>query len=88
MAGEADEHEATYLTTQPSTLGHGKMRQYQIEGLNWSEFVCISSLVWYSERGISRRACFHVCDSDSLAGEWGERNTQMKWGERDDMDMT
>jgi SWI/SNF-related matrix-associated actin-dependent regulator of chromatin subfamily A member 5 len=25
----------TYLTTQPSTLGFGKMRQYQIEGLNW-----------------------------------------------------
>lgn len=31
---EADEHEATYLTTQPSTL-NGKMRQYQLEGLNW-----------------------------------------------------
>ena len=36
---EADEHEATYLTSQPSTLGGGKegckMRQYQLEGLNW-----------------------------------------------------
>jgi SWI/SNF-related matrix-associated actin-dependent regulator of chromatin subfamily A member 5 len=34
---EADEHEATYLTVQPSTLGTngGKMRQYQLEGLNW-----------------------------------------------------
>ncbi|KAL7550037.1 hypothetical protein ACHAWF_013276 [Thalassiosira exigua] len=32
---EADEHEATYLTVQPPTLGHGKMRQYQLEGLNW-----------------------------------------------------
>jgi len=32
---EADEHEATYLTVQPSTLGHGKMRDYQLEGLNW-----------------------------------------------------
>ena len=32
---EADEHEATYLTMQPSTLGGGKMRQYQLEGLNW-----------------------------------------------------
>jgi SWI/SNF-related matrix-associated actin-dependent regulator of chromatin subfamily A member 5 len=34
---EADEHEATYLTSQPSTLGDGKgkMRQYQLEGLNW-----------------------------------------------------
>ena len=32
---EADEHEATYLTTQPSTLGFGKMRDYQLEGLNW-----------------------------------------------------
>lgn len=25
----------TYLTTQPSTLGHGEMRAYQLEGLNW-----------------------------------------------------
>lgn len=32
---EADEHEATFLTEQPSTLGHGKMRDYQLEGLNW-----------------------------------------------------
>lgn len=32
---EADEHAATYLTTQPSTLGHGQMRDYQLEGLNW-----------------------------------------------------
>lgn len=32
---EADEHEATYLTSQPSTLGFGKMRDYQLEGLNW-----------------------------------------------------
>jgi SWI/SNF-related matrix-associated actin-dependent regulator of chromatin subfamily A member 5 len=32
---EADESNATYLTTQPTTLGFGKMRQYQIEGLNW-----------------------------------------------------
>jgi SWI/SNF-related matrix-associated actin-dependent regulator of chromatin subfamily A member 5 len=31
---EADEHEATYLTVQPSSL-MGKMRQYQLEGLNW-----------------------------------------------------
>lgn len=32
---EADEHQATFLTAQPTTLAHGKMRQYQIEGLNW-----------------------------------------------------
>eukprot|EP00977_Amphora_coffeiformis_P018832 scaffold6750_cov160-Amphora_coffeaeformis.AAC.16 len=32
---EADEHEATFLTAQPSTLGFGKMRDYQLEGLNW-----------------------------------------------------
>ena len=32
---EVDEHEATRLTTQPSTLGHGQMRGYQLEGLNW-----------------------------------------------------
>jgi DNA-binding domain/HMG-box domain len=32
---EADEHEATFLMSQPSTLSHGKMRDYQLEGLNW-----------------------------------------------------
>ena len=32
---EADEHQATFLTSQPSTLAFGKMRQYQLEGLNW-----------------------------------------------------
>jgi SNF2 family DNA or RNA helicase len=34
---EVDEHEATYLTSQPATLGDGKgkMRPYQVEGLNW-----------------------------------------------------
>lgn len=33
--GEADEQQRTYLTSQPDTLGFGKMRQYQLEGLNW-----------------------------------------------------
>lgn len=32
---EVDEHEATFLTEQPTTLGFGKMRDYQLEGLNW-----------------------------------------------------
>jgi hypothetical protein len=32
---EADEHQATFLTSQPTTLGFGKMRDYQLEGLNW-----------------------------------------------------
>ena len=32
---EADEHEATFLTAQPKTLAFGKMRPYQLEGLNW-----------------------------------------------------
>ncbi|GKY95565.1 hypothetical protein MPSEU_000518000 [Mayamaea pseudoterrestris] len=32
---EADEHEAIFLTKQPSTIGHGQMRDYQLEGLNW-----------------------------------------------------
>jgi len=30
-----DAEEATFLTSQPSTLGFGKMRPYQLEGLNW-----------------------------------------------------
>jgi DNA-binding domain/HMG-box domain len=32
---EADEHDATFLTNQPTTLGFGQMRDYQLEGLNW-----------------------------------------------------
>lgn len=34
---DADEHEASFLTEQPTTLGGGdaKMRAYQLEGLNW-----------------------------------------------------
>jgi SNF2 family DNA or RNA helicase len=32
---EADEHEAVFLSKQPSTLAHGQMRDYQLEGLNW-----------------------------------------------------
>ena len=34
-AEAADTAEATYLTSQPSTMGFGKMRKYQLEGLNW-----------------------------------------------------
>lgn len=32
---EADGRQAAFLTAQPTTLGFGKMRQYQLEGLNW-----------------------------------------------------
>ena len=32
---QAVENEAVFLTSQPSTLGFGKMRTYQLEGLNW-----------------------------------------------------
>jgi SWI/SNF-related matrix-associated actin-dependent regulator of chromatin subfamily A member 5 len=32
---EADQHAASYLRSQPTTLGFGKMRPYQLEGLNW-----------------------------------------------------
>lgn len=34
-AEAVDADEATYLTSQPSTIGFGKMRDYQLEGLNW-----------------------------------------------------
>ena len=34
-AEAVDADEATFLTSQPSTLGFGKMRDYQLEGLNW-----------------------------------------------------
>jgi len=32
---QSEETDATFLTSQPSTLGFGKMRPYQLEGLNW-----------------------------------------------------
>ena len=32
---ESEEISATYLTSQPSSLAHGEMRPYQLEGLNW-----------------------------------------------------
>lgn len=32
---EVDTHQATYLSSQPTTLGFGQMRPYQLEGLNW-----------------------------------------------------
>ena len=32
---QGDESKAVFLTAQPSTLGFGKMRPYQLEGLNW-----------------------------------------------------
>eukprot|EP00957_Ditylum_brightwellii_P127414 9716226-Ditylum_brightwellii.AAC.1 len=32
---EGNEHEATFLTRQPSTLGFGQMHAHQLEGLNW-----------------------------------------------------
>ena len=32
---QVDEHAATFLTSQPSTLGFGQMRPYQLEALNW-----------------------------------------------------
>jgi SWI/SNF-related matrix-associated actin-dependent regulator of chromatin subfamily A member 5 len=42
---EVDEHEATFLTEQPSTLAFGKMREYQLEGLNW--------MIWLQENGVN-----------------------------------
>eukprot|EP00934_Nitzschia_sp_Nitz4_P004538 Nitzschia sp. Nitz4//scaffold162_size51285//15820//20464//NITZ4_006968-RA/size51285-processed-gene-0.20-mRNA-1//1//CDS//3329537970//4528//frame0 len=32
---DADTHQATFLSAQPTTLGFGTMRPYQLEGLNW-----------------------------------------------------
>ena len=32
---EGDQSQAVFLTSQPTTLGFGKMRPYQLEGLNW-----------------------------------------------------
>jgi len=35
LDAEHTEQKTTYLTAQPSTLGFGTMRAYQVEGLNW-----------------------------------------------------
>ena len=54
---DADEHDATYLTAQPSTLGGGKMRQYQLEGLNW--------MIRLQENGVSCILCIYaICYGD------------------------
>lgn len=37
---------ATYLTSQPSDIGHGSMRDYQLEGLNW--------MIRLQENGVNR----------------------------------
>ena len=52
---EVDEHEATYLTTQPSTFGQNgeRMRQYQLEGLNW--------MIRLQENGVSTNNMHMVC---------------------------
>lgn len=50
---EAEEHQATFLTTQPTTLGFGKMRQYQIEGLNW--------MIGLQENGVNGILADEVC---------------------------
>ena len=54
---DADEHDATYLTAQPSTLGGGKMRQYQLEGLNW--------MIRLQENGVSMHIMHYaICYGD------------------------
>ena len=65
---DADEHEATYLTVQPSTLGGGedmKMRQYQLEGLNW--------MIRLQENGVNG-----ILADEMGLGKVSRRNTS--WG--------
>ena len=50
---EADEHRATFLTSQPTTLGFGKMRAYQLEGLNW--------MIRLQENGVNGILADEVC---------------------------
>ena len=51
---EADEHQATFLTSQPTTLGFGKMRAYQLEGLNW--------MIRLQENGVNGILADEVCN--------------------------
>ena len=55
---EADEHQATFLTSQPSTLAFGKMRQYQLEGLNW--------MIRLQENGVNGILADEVCSRSRL----------------------
>lgn len=50
---EADTHQATFLTSQPTTLGFGKMRAYQLEGLNW--------MIRLQENGVNGILADEVC---------------------------
>jgi SWI/SNF-related matrix-associated actin-dependent regulator of chromatin subfamily A member 5 len=50
---DADTHQATFLTSQPTTLAHGKMRQYQLEGLNW--------MIRLQENGVNGILADEVC---------------------------
>lgn len=52
---EADEHQATFLTSQPTTLGFGTMRPYQLEGLNW--------MIRLQENGVNGILADEVCTS-------------------------
>jgi HMG-box domain/DNA-binding domain len=55
---EADEHHATRLTAQPTTLGFGKMRDYQLEGLNW--------MIRLQENGVNGILADEVCAASSV----------------------
>jgi SWI/SNF-related matrix-associated actin-dependent regulator of chromatin subfamily A member 5 len=55
---EADEHQATFLTSQPTTLGFGKMREYQLEGLNW--------MIRLQENGVNG-----ILADEVSYGDWG-----------------
>lgn len=57
---EADTHDATFLTSQPTTLGFGKMRQYQLEGLNW--------MIRLQENGVNGILADEVSFSVSCSG--------------------
>ena len=50
---EADEHQATRLSAQPTTLGFGQMRDYQLEGLNW--------MIRLQENGVNGILADEVC---------------------------
>lgn len=58
---EGDETQATFLTSQPTTLGFGKMRPYQLEGLNWMVRLQENGVngILADEMGLVRcRSCF------------------------------
>ena len=71
---QGDERQATFLTSQPTTLGHGTMRAYQVEGLNW-----MIRLQENGVNGILADGKFVVDGWQALAIQPGKKETNQRF---------